>query len=127
MRRSALLVLLAACGSPADREAVASTAAPAPHVPPHPAPSPGAITGIALMDAGDAAFTLDSAGEARLWPVLDGSRQPVPVTIPAALDVALARAGTGFVVGLVDHAGLGRLIVLGGDGELLRTVSLGDR
>src|SRR5689334_9999844 len=70
--RAWLLALLMACraGEPAT-----PGGAPAPRLPV--APPSGAIVAVAITEAGDAAISFDEGGGWRLWPALDGTREPV--------------------------------------------------
>jgi len=97
--------------------------APAPGPRPAPAragsPHGGAISLVAVADTGDAAFTIDDLGDARVWPRLDGSREPVPVRgIASAAQVAIARTHgeDGLLVALRDTAGDVAIVRLGADG-----------
>ena len=61
------------------------------------APPAGAIDLVAVTPDGGAAITADLGGGIRLWPTLDGSREPRVVTLEPPTDLALARAGSGFI------------------------------
>jgi hypothetical protein len=61
------------------------------------APPGGEIVRVAVTPAEDAALTVDSADEVRLWPALDGTRPPVVVTLQPPRVLALQRAGADFV------------------------------
>src|SRR5262245_60147358 len=100
--RWAWLLVIAACGS---REPIARK----PPAPPAPtpvtpavhyqdvhgaaitAPHGSRIVNVAVADTGDAALTADVLGELRLWPTLDGTREPVVVRGPRARQLAIAR------------------------------------
>lgn len=77
-----------------------------------------AISLIAMTDAGDAAVTADTTGAIRLWPALDGSREPIVVSgsPPSALDVA--REGDGFLIANHDAARGVELVRLDARGEV---------
>lgn len=114
--RAGVLLVLVACGGGTDppnpargsgsaRDAV--TAKPAAV----PAPIPlatgmhgSSIELVAVTSAGDVAVSADTAGAIRLWPALDGTREPVVVTgqLPRAL--AVVRDGDGFVIANHDVA-----------------------
>lgn len=65
----------------------------------------GAIDRIALAPDGGAALTRDVVGGVRLWPALDGSREPVVVPIRAPQAFSLARNGSGWTIFAVDASG----------------------
>ncbi|MFV8750443.1 WD40 repeat domain-containing protein [Nannocystaceae bacterium ST9] len=88
---------------------------------PHSAP----ITVIALSPDGKAAMTRDTAGGVRLWPALDGSREPLVVPIRDPRSMAIAADGQGgWVAALVDTAGGARLIAVDDDGKMQPLASL---
>src|SRR5262245_38982937 len=119
--RSSLLalVLAAACGTPDEPIAVpAAAVAPAPAAPkPDPVvkgvPHGGHILQVAITENADAALTFDNIGGVRLWPALDGSRTPVPVSMVAPDHLALAHAGRDLFAAILDDAGSLRLMRLG--------------
>ena len=78
----------------------------------------GPITTVAVTEQGDAALTLDTLGGLRLWPALDGTRQPVPIHVPAIMDLALTHAGDALLAAFLDHAGSVLLLELGLDGSV---------
>ncbi|MFT3693543.1 MAG: hypothetical protein QM831_10420 [Kofleriaceae bacterium] len=98
------LVAVAACTPPAS---VTSSPAPRPAV----TNSPAAITSIpneaidvvAIDLEGDAAVT-SGHGSTRLWPSLDGHREPIVVSGTDAKKVALAKRIEGYAVATIDAA-----------------------
>ncbi|HEY1816257.1 MAG TPA: hypothetical protein VGG74_28110 [Kofleriaceae bacterium] len=98
-----LLAILAACSAP-----VAHVAAPGRH---HDeqlrvAPSGSPIAVAAVTDDGTAAVTGDSFGGIRLWPTLDGTREPLSVPGPAPRELAIVHdAARAFGLAIVDDAG----------------------
>ena len=86
---------------------------------------------VAISSDGQAVLTRDQIGGMRLWPVLDGSTEPVviPVQGPQQFSVARrsesqgAEAG-GFVVGAVDSAGGAKVFAVSRDGEVTERGSL---
>src|SRR3954462_10648055 len=112
-----LCLVLAACGAE-SAPAPVPTPPVAPAVPaPPPAPPPpltaahGAeIAALTTTADGVAAATAARLGGVRLWPVLDGTREPVVIqgTPPRAL--ALVRDGDGFAIGMLDAAGGVRVV-----------------
>jgi len=129
MRRWSLVVLVA-CGSgsaPAPAPAPARDAAPVtvPHEPStgaHGAP----IVTIAVTADGAAAVSSDALGSLRLWPALDGTREPVVFAAAAARALAITRDGTGFAVAVTDAAGHVQLVRLDRDGRVHARTSLGE-
>jgi WD40 repeat protein len=88
---------------------------------PHGAP----ITVIALSPDGKAAMTRDTAGGVRMWPALDGSREPLVVPIRDPRSLALAAAdGGGWIAALVDTAGGARIISIDDAGKMQPLASL---
>ncbi|MDX2090948.1 MAG: hypothetical protein SFX73_24020 [Kofleriaceae bacterium] len=69
------------------------------------APHSQAIALIATTEQADVAFTVDGLEQARLWPALDGSREPVMVHVPPADDVALVRTRDGLLAVVLDTVG----------------------
>ncbi|MBV8761325.1 MAG: hypothetical protein JO257_28770 [Deltaproteobacteria bacterium] len=79
------------------------------------APPAGPITLIAVTADGRAAVTADEGGGLRLWPALDGTKEPRVVVAPQAHQLALARRGDGFTIGVLDAGG--GLVIANVDGE----------
>lgn len=65
----------------------------------------GSIDRIALAPDGSGALTRDVVGGTRLWPALDGSREPQVVPIRAPQAFSLAKSGTGWTIFCVDASG----------------------
>jgi hypothetical protein len=63
------------------------------------------IVDVFLSPDASAALTLDGEGGVRLWPVLDGSREPVIIPIDDPNQLSLARTPTGFVLAMLDTIG----------------------
>jgi hypothetical protein len=112
--RGSWLVVLAACGgssepttggagSGSDPVIVKPVAAP-PAVRPVTGMHGASIALVAVTDAGDAAVTADRDGALRLWPALDGSREPIAVTGQSPRAIEVAREGDGFVIANHDAA-----------------------
>lgn len=137
-----LAIVLAACGSGGTtgspsmptRDAAAPVAPIAPVVPVAPKPAPvaaypviappgGEITKLAVAPTGDAALTVDSAGEVRLWPSLDGTQPPVAVEVPRTAVLALRRSGAELVA-MVGLPGGTLHVRLAASGKRLAVVEL---
>lgn len=130
MRRSLVAWLapigLVACG--AATEPQVASPSPSPNRSPVPPPVVRGIHGHAITELvatadGGAALTIDAAGQARLWPRLDGTLEPVAIEAPPAHALALARDVHGdLALALADTAGY--LIVRhhGADGAARATV-----
>ncbi|HEY6036616.1 MAG TPA: hypothetical protein VIV58_20205 [Kofleriaceae bacterium] len=119
MRSSALVaaaaLACAACNgadespmSEAETETVAPP--PAPERIPVGVPHGGFINHVAVTEQGDAAVSLDNIGGLRLWPALDGSREPVPFSVNGAAAIAISHAGKELLVGVLDEAGAVQLL-----------------
>jgi hypothetical protein len=118
--RSWLALIVVGCGANADPTpppavpgGQAAAVAPRREVPP---PLTGAhgpeIVAVGVTPDGTAAASLDRGGGLRLWPTLDGTREPVVLHATAGKSVAIARSPGGFTVFVVDAAGAGELIQL---------------
>lgn len=126
--RGSWLVVLAACSSGTEPRAATGSGANAALTPTSvtgPAPV-GPITSrhgasiaiIAVTDAGDAAVTADTGGALRLWPTLDGTREPVVVTGPPPHALDVASDGDGLVIANQDAAGGLELVRLDARGQV---------
>ncbi len=147
MNRSSVVVVLAgslaACGSSTPAPTVISQPAPVavrldaggpapPQMIDHEgplrakieAPHGAAIAIVAEAGDGTAALTQDELGGMRLWPALDGSREPCVVDLPAARGLALGRHGGALFVAMIDAAGSLTLASLDDQGRTLRHMSL---
>lgn len=78
-----------------------------------------AIIGVAVSDDGAAALTIDNGNSVRLWPSLDGTREPVAVPLTAPVETVLARSGDGFHIAALDTAGGVSLVRIDGTGQLV--------
>ena len=103
-----------ACNHDVERDAVAApvliAAAPAASSSVRGAPHAGSIREVSVTDEGDAALSIDDAGTVRLWPSLDGTREPIPVAATAVARAAIVHDGDGWLVGLLDDAGSAHLL-----------------
>jgi hypothetical protein len=87
-------------------------------------PHVAAITLIAVDPAGKAALTRDSSGSVRLWPALDGSREPLIVPIRDPRTMALASHEQGWTLALLDAAGGARIVGVDAAGQMEPLASL---
>ena len=92
--------LIAAGCNPGQAPAIANSPSTSPQnadspTPPAPiakgVPHGGVITEVAITEKADAALSFDNLLGIRLWPTLDGTRPPVPVTANAPRQLALAQ------------------------------------
>jgi hypothetical protein len=76
------------------------------------------IAAVFATDDGSAVVSIDASNHARLWPSLDGKREPwvVPLTMPA--HVALRRDGDGFALAAIDDSGGMELVSISAGGEM---------
>lgn len=82
------------------------------------APHEALIDLITVTGAGDAALTADERNGIRLWPTLDGTREPVVVRLVAPRELALGRDAHGFIAASLDDAGGIALVRLDREGGL---------
>lgn len=69
------------------------------------APHAGDIELLAITPDGGAAISCDDAGGVRLWPTLDGTREPRVVDVPEPKALAIGRRSDGFTVVELDDVG----------------------
>ncbi len=81
---------------------------------------------IALALDGTAAVTRDGTGSIRLWPALDGTREPVPLPARGVehMSVATNKARNGWTVAVVESSGQGTVLAVDRTGEAQVVVSL---
>ncbi len=89
-------------------------------------PPAGELQIIAATSDGSAAVTVDVLGAIRVWPALEGTREPFVVTGPSVGQIAIARDGDGYAVAIVDHAGTLVLARSTGEGDQLAPVQAAD-
>jgi hypothetical protein len=87
-------------------------------------PHVAAISLVALDPTGTAALTRDGSGSVRLWPALDGSREPLIVPIRDPKAMALGRRGDGWTLALLDAAGGARIVGVDVSGKMEPLASL---
>ncbi|HET9987162.1 MAG TPA: hypothetical protein VFQ65_01550, partial [Kofleriaceae bacterium] len=78
------------------------------------------IVALAITADGTAAITADDTGGMRLWPKLDGTREPCVVELPTPRSLALARHHDAFFVAWIDSANSLALAELDDRGRMLR-------
>jgi len=109
-----LLLALSGCSHEIERDALATAV----QGPVRGAPHGALIREVAATEAGDAAISIDEQGGIRVWPALDGSREPVPVFAPAPAAVAIAADGDELMTALLDQAGAAQVVRMGRDGRI---------
>jgi hypothetical protein len=87
-------------------------------------PHSGIINEVAMTEQADAALSFDNLLGIRLWPSLDGSRPPVPVSANAPRELALAHSGHDLLAVILDDAGAVQAMRLGLDGAVRGRASL---
>jgi len=60
---------------------------------------------VAVTDDGTAVVTQDAVGGTRLWPTLDGSREPIVVHVPMARELGVMHDGTELAIAALDAVG----------------------
>ncbi len=117
-----------AWGVPVPEPTVDAGAAPTAHeITPTalPAASHGrSIVAVAITDDGTAALTLDNGAGVRLWPSLDGTREPIAVPLVAPEEMVIARDADGFAIGALDTAGGLTVLRVDASGKLVGKASL---
>jgi hypothetical protein len=130
--RSWLCLALVGCGidtQPASAP-VPPIAAARPAVPRPPAPPPltaahgSEIVALAVTDDGGAVASADRLGGLRLWPALDGTREPVVIRGTAARAMTLARDDDGFALTALDEAGGVHMMRISGAGAVRERITL---
>jgi hypothetical protein len=88
-------------------------------------PHGAAISQISLAPDGAAALSRDTLGGVRMWPALDGSREPlvVPIRDPRGMSLAAREAG-GWTLALRDASGGARVVGVDASGEMRPLASL---
>ncbi|HVV83027.1 MAG TPA: hypothetical protein VHE35_08095, partial [Kofleriaceae bacterium] len=94
---------------PATPGDAAITGRPAPPSATRGVPHTATIVTAAVSRHGDAALSLDVAGEARLWTALDGTIPPRRIAVAGLVDPRIERAGDRIAIGAVLPGGLGYL------------------
>lgn len=123
------VVLLAACGSNGTPQEQARPDEPRPVprvIEPTTGAHGGAINALAVTADGRAAITGDTTGGLRLWPTLDGTREPVVISGPVAAGLAIVREGSGFAIAVTDSASHVVAIRVDNKGRQRARVSLGE-
>ncbi len=87
---------------PSEPPFIAPLAGPAETIPSAPG---GEIEALAVTEDGAAAVTSDAGGGIRIWPTLDGTREPVVVLAARAASLALVRDRAELVIADLDPAG----------------------
>ncbi len=119
-----LCLVVAACGSgtthdegPPAKVPAASATLPR-SLPPVTATHGSTITHVAITADGQAAVSADQHGAIRLWPRLDGTREPIVLHGAQPNALSIARDGDGFVIADHDGANGVELIRVAGGGEV---------
>lgn len=129
--RSWLYLILAACGADPVSAPVPvppslpATRAPTP-APPRTAAHGSDIVALATTADGLAAVSADRLGGIRLWPALDGTREPVVIQGRAPRALGLVRDGDGFAIALVDAAGGVRVVRTSAAGAVRGRLTVSD-
>lgn len=76
------------------------------------------IAAVFAVEDGTAAVSIDESNRARLWPVLDGSREPLVLPLGMPMQVALAHDGDGFAIAARDESFGLEVLAVSKTGEL---------
>jgi hypothetical protein len=79
---------------------------------------------LAITDEGDAVVSQDVNGGTRLWPALDGTREPIVVRIAMSNQLSVGRDDRGFVIASLDFGNGGELVHIATSGALLSHTSI---
>jgi hypothetical protein len=85
------------------------------------------VVALGVTADGAAAASADRIGGLRLWPTLDGTREPVVIQGTAARAITVARDGDGFVIGTLDAAGGVHLIRTSATGAVRGRATASDK
>ena len=121
----ALVWSLVACGAGSEPQQPVDSPPKTPAIEPVRGSHGGAIRTIAITADGRAAVTADATGGLRLWPALDGTREPVAIHAQRAVALAIAHDGGGHAVAIVDSADHVELVRVDARGEVRSRRSLG--
>lgn len=102
-RAAIALFSVASCHASATQPTVESRSAPPPYVQTRGAHG-RAIAAIAVTSDGASAVSVDALGSLRLWPTLDGAREPIVLAGAPARALAIARDGDGVAIAAIDPA-----------------------
>jgi hypothetical protein len=85
----------------------------------------GIITRVAITERADVALTLDTLDDARLWPTLDGTREPVQLELGQPRVATIAHAGSDeLVIGVIDAADNASIVRVTRDGAIRGRVAI---
>jgi len=125
MKRVVLLILFAcSTRSVPDAGVVVPALAPPTVEPPLTGSHGAAIELVAISDDGSAVVTQDAIGGTRLWPSLDGKREPIVLGVQPATQLAIARSGDGFVIASRDQGGGAEVVHLAATGTVKAHASI---
>jgi hypothetical protein len=85
----------------------------------------GVITRIATTESADVALSIDTIDDARLWPALDGTREPVQLELGQTRVATIAHAGSDeLVIGVIDAADNASIVRVTRDGAIRGRVAI---
>jgi hypothetical protein len=79
---------------------------------------------LAISDDGTAAVSQDSVGGTRLWPTLDGTREPIVLHLAISTSLSIGRESDGFVVASLDQGGGAELLRITRSGHVITHASV---
>jgi hypothetical protein len=89
------------------------------------APHGGMIVSLTAAPEGDAVLSIDELGGVRLWPSLDGKREPKLVELPVARELALGHRPDGYTAVARDEVGGLYIAKLDSEGRTISHTTLG--
>jgi hypothetical protein len=83
-----------------------------------------AIELVGVTDDGRAAVTQDALGATRLWPSLDGTREPIVLPLASATQLVIGSDPAGFAIAALDEGGGAQLLRVAPSGAVLARASI---
>jgi hypothetical protein len=77
------------------------------------------IAAVFATEDGVAAVTIDESNYARLWPALDGTREPLVLPLAMPREAVVVRDGDGFAIAALDVSGGFEVLAINAAGELV--------
>lgn len=91
---------------------------------PHIAAMSGPIEVLAVTEDAHAAVTADALGSVRVWPTLDGKREPVVLAMQPPAQLAIERDADGFAIAGIDPTGQLEIVQTTAAGAAMRRIEI---